>query len=124
MATIFLTPSAVLAQRANDAKNGQKYVEPDKVSLPGALRALTVDELDAHHAVGRAVHEIVGKVNDDWRELNKTRLAQSRHWVSNVYEPGIQRRREAAARANAERQEKSAALERLIAEDIAKQKDA
>ena len=123
MPTTFLTPSALLAQRANDAKNGQHYVQPDMTSLPGALRAVSATELETHLATGRQVHEIVAIVNNEWREVNKTRLSQRHQWVTQVYAPGIQRRREAAARASAERQEKNAAFERLIAADIAKHKE-
>lgn len=115
----FSTISQVLAQRAIDAQNGQGYVQPDRVALPGALRSLSADELDTHHAAGRATHEIADHVNAEWREVNKTRLAQRSSWVQREYLPGIQRRIEAAARAKAQEQRKRAAQERLIAREIA-----
>lgn len=111
---IFLTPSELLANRANDQADGQVFVQPDLVVITGSLRAITTDELEAHHAAAREVHEIAEHINAQWREINATRLTLHATWIKRDYLPGIQRRREAAIRAQAEEQRRRAAIERMI----------
>lgn len=116
MPVTFFTPSEWLAQGAIDYQDGKGYEQAPMVALPGALQAIHVDELDAHHAVGNSTHEITEVINERWRTVAATRIAQTRTWVARIYLPGLEHRRQIAAELAADEMRRRAVIEKLIAE--------
>lgn len=108
--------STWLAYRVQTAQQMGDAALPALVALPGAKAAISHDRLLVHQASGKRELEIVERINANWRELNKDRLAEHDAWVAGPYSSAIQQMRERAIQKAAEEMRKRATFEQILEE--------
>jgi hypothetical protein len=108
--------STWLAKRAGEIP-ADGLPEPTMVTLPGARQPIAVDMLHAHQALGRDQHQIVARINADWRTGHAAQLAEHDRWTSGPYHDAIVELQQRDQQARAAELRRQAVFQRLTGRD-------